>query len=172
MSRNGLAGLLSRTASEQRSRIESLLRSGRLSVFERPRTLSRHSHDYIDAEPDAPAPPAPAPEPIIDAQLALMISRCHPEYAQEPLKFTYLLRGLEGRPVSLTIVSDSFPRRVVHERPLSPGETSDGPHDTEWDGIITQPGAHQGERLSSSTTKSSRAYWPALRRICNACVMI
>jgi hypothetical protein len=38
-----------------------------------------------------------------------MISRCDPQLGHEPLKFTYLLRGLDGRPVSLTIVSDSFP---------------------------------------------------------------
>ncbi|WP_146156189.1 hypothetical protein [Enhygromyxa salina] len=48
----------------------------------------------------------------------------------------------------LKIVSETFPGRIVHERALSPVETRDGSHDAEWDGIITQPGALQGERLA------------------------
>ncbi|WP_146658130.1 hypothetical protein [Enhygromyxa salina] len=146
--RAGLGSAVPRTTREQWSQIESEVRFGRVIVAERPRAISRYSHDHPVDDSDELAPPDLVPEPIDDRELALLISRCDPVLAHDPLKFTYLLRGLGGRPVSLKIVAESFPGRVVHERPLTAAETQNGPHNAEWDGVVTQAGAHQGERLS------------------------
>jgi peptidoglycan hydrolase-like protein with peptidoglycan-binding domain len=113
-------------------------------------------HRQVEREPLSERKQHPlAPEPIEDTQKSLLISRCDPVLGEWPLTFSYLVRGLEKLPVSWRIVSDSFPGRVVHERPLAPSETTDGSHDAEWDGIVTTAGAHQGTRLGPDYSPAS-----------------
>jgi hypothetical protein len=130
--------------------IDELLRnieSGLVQVYENDnlRRVSplRASYRRPDPEPAA-APPAE----IVDELRSLVITRCDPELGVEgPLRFSYLIRGLEGRPATLRIRSSSFPGEVVHERQLAPAETLDGGHDDTWDGRVTHPGEQKPRRL-------------------------
>lgn len=103
--------------------------------------------DLPDITPAAPPPPAELP---LDDDRSLFITRCDPELGDAPLSFTYLFRGLAGRPATLRISAATFPGQTVHERALAPAETADGSHDAEWDGIVTVPGEHQQQRLPAS----------------------
>ncbi|KIG17339.1 hypothetical protein DB30_03396 [Enhygromyxa salina] len=143
----GLGSNLPGTATDQWRRIERSLRVGAICVVERSRELSRYTDEQI-VEPDSSPPPAP-PEPLEPLDRSLIITRCDPALASEPLRFTYLLRELAGRPVTLRVISDSFPGRVVYQRALSPSETADGAHNDTWDGRVTHPGEQAPRRLAA-----------------------
>lgn len=103
----------------------------------------------VRIEPPA-LPPEPAPDldPVNDDPRALFITRCEPELGlEQPLRFSYLMRGLAGRPATLRISSKTYEGRVVHERSLAPAATTDGVHDGEWDGRVTTSGDWKDRRL-------------------------
>lgn len=146
--RQSLGGLHS-----EQQLITDLLRdiaSGRVRVRElERRSQSRYSHRFPDAEVIRRSSAPDDETPILDER-SLMITRCDPTLGGGPLNFTYLLRGLSGHPVSLRITSQTFPGELVHGRALAPDETSDGSHDTQWNGVVSSPGKHCGKRLPSS----------------------
>jgi hypothetical protein len=130
--------------------IASLLRDlehGWLRAYEIERPVT-HYTPIVPRPEDDPAPPPPSPEPIVDDPRALFITRCDPQLGLDgPLRFSYMIRGLAGRPATLRIVSEQWPGRVVHERGLPPVDTSDGVHDDSWDGRVVHPGEQAPRRL-------------------------
>ncbi len=116
--------------------------------------LLRDNKPWPKIDPDVrieptPPPTEPAPvEPVVDDPRALFITRCDARLELEgPLRFSYLMRGLAGRPATLEILSEKFPGRVVHRRNLAPVDTRDGVHDGEWDGRVDGPHELEGRRL-------------------------
>lgn len=107
-------------------------------------------------EPPAISPvryvrPERPPQPIIDDDRALRILRCDPQLManEQPLRFEYLMRGLEGKSVQLRILSETFPGKLVHERSLTAEQTRDRVHPDTWDGEVTVAGEFSGKQLPS-----------------------
>jgi hypothetical protein len=142
------SGQIARAPDEAMMRVEAAIHAGRLAVtiVHRPRVILQ---DKV-VSPDWPKPkPKPDLDPIVDDDRALSITRCDSELGlEEPLRWTYLIRGLSGRPTTLRIWSDTFPSKLVHERGLVPAKTNDGVYDDTWDGQVVHPNEEQPRRLA------------------------
>ena len=95
-----------------------------------------------------PAEPIPDVDPVLDDPRALFITRCDAELGPEGvLAFSYLIRGLSGRPVQARILGASS-GALLHEWSLPPAATADRVHDASWDARVTL-GSQAGQRVSA-----------------------
>lgn len=89
-------------------------------------------------------------EPIADEARLLRITACPSVFdpRREPLRISYLLRDLAGRPVELVIRSEAKPEPPLHRRMLTPAQTADGSGKLEWDGLDDNTGEFATRRLA------------------------
>jgi hypothetical protein len=129
---------------ELRRIVEDHLRRGTLVLLRE--TRPRLKLDPVREPPPPPYEPIPDTDPIIDDPRALRILQCDPLLTlEQPLRFTFMIRGLVGRSTTLRITDKAGV--LVHERPLEPAETSDGAHKGSWDGNVTV-GPNSGKRIA------------------------
>lgn len=129
---------------ELRRIVEEHLRRGTLRLLRE--TRPRRKLDPVREPPPTPYEPIPDNDPILDDPRTLRILQCDPLLTRDqPLRFTFMIRGLVGRSTTLRITDKTG--TLVHERPLEPGETSDGAHERAWDGCVTV-GPSSGKRIA------------------------
>lgn len=120
------------------------LADGRIHVREepKPRTLASRSPSGASSRPPRPLPELVV-EPIEASDKSLLISSCPALLPRDGvLRYSYLLRGLEGQAVAVRLRSEDG--QLLHQRDLGLDETRDGPHGGEWSGEITE-GPRAGE---------------------------